>query len=131
VELHYVEAGNGPLVVLLHGFPEFWYGWRQQIAPLVKAGFRVVAPDLRGYNLSSKPDDFSAYTADKLATDVRGLIQSSAPSPRSWSVTTGAERPPGPWRPTTRRSSTASCPRERERQGVDRVGARNLRPPGP
>jgi epoxide hydrolase 4 len=49
VELHYVEAGDGPLVVLLHGFPEFWYGWRQQIAPLVKAGFRVVAPDLRGY----------------------------------------------------------------------------------
>ena len=53
IELHYVEAGDGPLVVLLHGFPEFWYGWRQQIAPLVEAGFRVVAPDLRGYNLSS------------------------------------------------------------------------------
>ena len=53
VKLHYVEAGDGPLVVLLHGFPEFWYGWRKQIAPLVEAGFRVVAPDLRGYNLSS------------------------------------------------------------------------------
>ena len=66
VTLHYVEAGDGPLVVLLHGFPEFWYGWRQQIAPLVKAGFRVVAPDLRGYNLSSKPDGFADYTADKL-----------------------------------------------------------------
>src|SRR3954451_25381186 len=50
VTLHYVEAGDGPLVVLLHGFPEFWYGWRLQIAPLVAAGFRVVAPDLRGYN---------------------------------------------------------------------------------
>jgi epoxide hydrolase 4 len=75
VELHYVEAGGGPLVVLLHGFPEFWYGWRQQIAPLVKAGFRVVAPDLRGYNLSSKPDGFADYTADKLATDIRGLIR--------------------------------------------------------
>ena len=74
VTLHYVEAGDGPLVVLLHGFPEFWYGWRQQIAPLVKAGFRVVAPDLRGYNLSSKPQDFTDYTADKLASDVRGLI---------------------------------------------------------
>jgi pimeloyl-ACP methyl ester carboxylesterase len=55
VRLHYVEAGDGPLVVLLHGFPEFSYGWRQQIAPLAKAGFRVVAPDLRGYNLSSRP----------------------------------------------------------------------------
>ena len=60
VRLHYVEAGDGPLLVLLHGFPEFWYGWRRQIAPLAAAGFRVVAPDLRGYNLSSKPDGVSA-----------------------------------------------------------------------
>src|SRR3954451_19921740 len=74
VELHYIEAGDGPLVVLLHGFPEFWYGWREQIAPLVRAGFRVVAPDLRGYNLSSKPDGFTAYTADTLAEDIRALI---------------------------------------------------------
>jgi hypothetical protein len=44
VKLHYVEAGDGPLVVLLHGFPEFWYGWRLQIKPLAAAGFRVVAP---------------------------------------------------------------------------------------
>ena len=55
VRLHYVEAGAGPLVVLLHGFPEFWYSWRAQIEPLAAAGFRVVAPDMRGYNLSSKP----------------------------------------------------------------------------
>ena len=75
VRMHYVEAGDGPLVLLLHGFPEFWYGWRKQIAPLVEAGFRVVAPDLRGYNLSSKPDDFADYSADKLATDVRRLIR--------------------------------------------------------
>src|SRR6476619_8053194 len=74
IDLHYVEAGEGPLVVLLHGFPEFWYGWRQQIAPLVKAGFRVVAPDLRGYNLSSKPGGFTDYTADKPAEDISGLI---------------------------------------------------------
>jgi epoxide hydrolase 4 len=75
VRLHYVEAGEGPLVVLLHGFPEFWFGWRLQIAPLAKAGFRVVAPDTRGYNLSSKPAGFSAYSADKLAADIRGLIR--------------------------------------------------------
>jgi len=74
LDLHYVEAGEGPLVLLLHGFPEFWYGWREQIAPLVKAGFRVVAPDLRGYNLSSRPEGFTAYTADKLAADIHGLI---------------------------------------------------------
>jgi pimeloyl-ACP methyl ester carboxylesterase len=73
--LHYVEAGDGPLVVLLHGFPEFWYGWREQIAPLVEAGYRVVVPDLRGYNLSSRPDKFAEYTADKLADDVHGLIR--------------------------------------------------------
>jgi pimeloyl-ACP methyl ester carboxylesterase len=75
VRLHYLEAGDGPLVVLLHGFPEFSYGWRQQIAPLVQAGFRVVAPDLRGYNLSSKPEGFREYTAAKLAADIRGLIR--------------------------------------------------------
>ena len=74
IDIHYVEAGDGPLVVLLHGFPEFWYGWRQQIAPLVKAGFRVVAPDLRGYNLSSRLEGFTEYTADKPAEDIRGLI---------------------------------------------------------
>src|SRR5215475_12813203 len=73
--LHYVEAGEGPLVVLLHGFPEFWYGWRQQIEPLARAGFRVVAPDTRGYNLSSKPDGVAAYDTAKLAGDIRGLIR--------------------------------------------------------
>ena len=74
VNLHYVEAGDGPLIVLLHGFPEFWFGWRLQIAPLAAAGFRVVAPDTRGYNLSSKPEDFEAYAVDLLAADIRGLI---------------------------------------------------------
>ena len=74
VKLHYVEAGDGPLIVLLHGFPEFWFGWRLQIEPLVAAGFRVVAPDTRGYNLSSKPEGFEAYAVDLLAADIRGLI---------------------------------------------------------
>ena len=75
VRLHYVEAGAGPLIVLLHGFPEFWFGWRQQIAPLAAAGFRVIAPDMRGYNLSSRPAGVAPYAADKLADDVRGLIR--------------------------------------------------------
>ena len=74
VRLHYVEAGDGPLVVLLHGFPEFWYGWRLQIKPLAAAGFRVVAPDMRGYNLSSKPEGVHAYDTDKLTADIAGLI---------------------------------------------------------
>ena len=72
--LHYMEAGEGPLVVLLHGFPEFWYGWRLQIAPLAAAGFHVVAPDMRGYNLSSKPDGAKAYDTDQLTGDIRDLI---------------------------------------------------------
>src|ERR1700758_1876869 len=72
--LHYIEAGDGPLIVLLHGFPEFWFGWRLQIEPLVAAGFRVVAPDTRGYNLSSKPEGFGAYAVDLLADHIRGLI---------------------------------------------------------
>ena len=75
VRLHYVEAGDGPLIVLLHGFPEFWFSWRLQIAPLAAAGFRVVAPDLRGYNLSSRPEGVEAYSSARLAADIRGLIR--------------------------------------------------------
>jgi epoxide hydrolase 4 len=74
VRLHYVEAGEGPLVVLLHGFPEFWFAWRHQIDGLAAAGLRVVAPDLRGYNLSSKPQSVAAYDMDRVAADVRDLI---------------------------------------------------------
>jgi pimeloyl-ACP methyl ester carboxylesterase len=59
---------------LLHGFPEFWYGWRSQIQPLAAAGFHVVAPDTRGYNLSSRPKEVAAYDGDKLAADIRDLI---------------------------------------------------------
>jgi pimeloyl-ACP methyl ester carboxylesterase len=75
ITLHYVEAGEGPLVVLLHGFPEFWFGWREQIAPLAAAGYRVVAPDTRGYNLSSKPDGVASYAVDLLADDISGFIR--------------------------------------------------------
>ena len=75
VRLHYVEAGEGPLVVLLHGFPEFWYSWRRQIPALAQAGFHVVAPDMRGYNLSDKPKGWRAYDADLLADDVAGLVR--------------------------------------------------------
>lgn len=78
VRLHYVEAGAGagrPLVVLLHGFPEFWYAWRNQIGPLAAAGFRVVAPDMRGYNLSSKPPRVRNYRVEFLADDVLALAR--------------------------------------------------------
>jgi pimeloyl-ACP methyl ester carboxylesterase len=75
VRLHYVEAGDGPLVILLHGFPEFWYGWRHQIPTLAAAGFRVVAPDLRGYNLSERPRGVGAYRVSVVADDALALIR--------------------------------------------------------
>jgi pimeloyl-ACP methyl ester carboxylesterase len=76
IKLHVVEDGpeDGPLVVLLHGFPEFSYGWRKQIGPLAEAGFRVIAPDQRGYNLSDKPKGAAAYNLDVLANDLIGLM---------------------------------------------------------
>ncbi len=74
VRLHYVKAGAGPLVVLLHGFPEFWYSWRHQIVALAGAGYRVVAPDLRGYNESDKPQGIERYRLEVLIEDVAGLI---------------------------------------------------------
>src|SRR5260370_9828755 len=71
VKLHAVAAGpnDGPIVVLLHGFPEFWYGWHRQIEPLTAAGFRVIVPDQRGYNLSSKPSAGAAYALPALVSD--------------------------------------------------------------
>jgi pimeloyl-ACP methyl ester carboxylesterase len=75
VTLHCVEAGSGPLVLLLHGFPEFWWSWRYQIPALAQAGFHVVAPDLRGYNLSDKPRAVSAYGIEHLTGDVAGLVR--------------------------------------------------------
>jgi len=74
VRLHYVTQGQGKLIVLLHGFPEFWYSWRQQIPELAKH-FRVVVPDLRGYNESEKPVGVSNYRVDVLTADVMGLIR--------------------------------------------------------
>ncbi|HEX5442879.1 MAG TPA: alpha/beta hydrolase [Pirellulales bacterium] len=68
---------DGPLVLLLHGFPEFWYGWRHQMAPLAEAGFCVWAPDQRGYNLSDKPLAVASYAIEPLAADVLGLIDAA------------------------------------------------------
>lgn len=75
IALHAAQAGpeDGPLVILLHGFPEFWFCWHRQIGPLADAGYRVVAPDMRGYNLSDKPAGIAAYDLDVLAADVIGL----------------------------------------------------------
>jgi len=76
IKLHIVQAGpqSGIPVVLLHGFPEFWYGWRKQIPALVEAGCRVIIPDQRGYNLSDKPKDVRSYGVFTLVDDIIGLI---------------------------------------------------------
>jgi pimeloyl-ACP methyl ester carboxylesterase len=77
VRLHVAEAGMAgrPLVVLLHGFPEFWWSWRHQLRALSSAGYHVLAPDLRGFHASEKPRAVSAYRLDRLAQDVAGLIR--------------------------------------------------------
>ena len=74
--LHVVTAGpaDGTLLLLLHGYPEFWYGWRNQIEFFARAGYRVVVPDQRGYNLSDKPRGVAAYNLDLLVADGVGLI---------------------------------------------------------
>jgi pimeloyl-ACP methyl ester carboxylesterase len=74
VRLHVAEAGEGPLVLLLHGFPDIWWTWHHQIAPLAAAGYRVVAPDMRGYGFSDKPEGVGRYRLDVLARDVADLI---------------------------------------------------------
>ena len=76
VVLHVVQAGpaEGPPVLLLHGFPEFWYAWKDVIPPLVAAGFRVIVPDQRGYNASDKPRDVDAYRVGRLSGDAAALL---------------------------------------------------------
>ncbi|MDD4358169.1 MAG: alpha/beta hydrolase [Smithellaceae bacterium] len=76
IKLHVMEAGpaDGPMLLFLHGFPEFWYAWRKQISYFAKKGYLVVAPDQRGYNLSDKPQGIEAYKIDELAKDIVGLL---------------------------------------------------------
>src|SRR5436305_12169180 len=72
VRLHYVSAGQGPLIIFLHGFPEFWYEWKDQLAEFGKDHL-AVAPDMRGYNLSEKPSEVVQYQVKYLVEDVRAL----------------------------------------------------------
>lgn len=72
--LHVAEKGTGPLVLLLHGFPEFWYSWRHQITFLANHGYHVVAPDLRGYGDSDSPLTHHSYTLLHLVGDLVGIL---------------------------------------------------------
>jgi pimeloyl-ACP methyl ester carboxylesterase len=74
IRMHVAEAGEGPLVLLCHGFPESWYSWRHQIQALARAGFHAVAPDQRGYGQTDRPEDIEQYTLLHLVGDVVGLL---------------------------------------------------------
>jgi pimeloyl-ACP methyl ester carboxylesterase len=74
IHMHLAEAGAGPLVVLCHGFPESWYSWRHQFAALAEAGFHAVAPDMRGYGRTDRPEEIDRYTLLHLIGDMVGLL---------------------------------------------------------
>src|SRR5262245_24428950 len=74
VKIHHVTMGQGPLVVMLHGFPDYWYTWRDQM-PVLAKNFQVVAMDQRGFNKSDKPEGVESYAADKLVGDVEAVIK--------------------------------------------------------
>ena len=75
VRLRVAQAGSGPLIVLVHGWPESWYSWRHQIAALAAAGYRVAAVDVRGYGGSDKPDAIEAYAIKQMCADIAGLVE--------------------------------------------------------
>lgn len=79
ISMHVVEKGSKgqPVIIFLHGFPEFWYGWHRQIDYFAAKGYRVLVPDQRGYNLSSKPESIEAYQVRELAKDIAGLIEAT------------------------------------------------------
>jgi len=74
ISMHVAEAGDGPLVVLCHGFPELWYSWRHQIPAIADAGYRVVAPDMRGYGRTDQPPEVTDYDMPRLVGDVAGIL---------------------------------------------------------
>jgi pimeloyl-ACP methyl ester carboxylesterase len=74
IRMHVAEAGTGPLVVLCHGFPESWYSWRHQLVALAEAGFHAVAPDMRGYGQTDRPEEIDQYTLLHLVGDIVGLL---------------------------------------------------------
>ena len=74
IDVHIAEQGSGPLVLLLHGFPELWYSWRHQLPALADAGFRAVAPDLRGYGRTDAPQPVEAYSMRNMTADAAGIL---------------------------------------------------------
>lgn len=83
VTLRVATAGDGPLVVLVHGFPESWYSWRHQIKALSEAGYRVAAPDVRGYGGSDRPEAIEAYDLESLTGDIAGIAEALSPGEKA------------------------------------------------
>jgi pimeloyl-ACP methyl ester carboxylesterase len=75
IKMHVATAGEGPLVLLCHGFPESWYSWRHQLKALASAGYCAVAPDMRGYGQTDKPEAIDQYTTLHLTGDMVGLVE--------------------------------------------------------
>ena len=74
IRMHLAEVGEGPLVLLCHGFPELWYSWRHQLSAIAEAGFRAVAPDMRGYGQTDRPEAIDQYTVFHMVGDMVGLL---------------------------------------------------------
>lgn len=81
IKIHIAEAGTGPLVLLCHGFPESWYSWRHQIKALSEAGYNVIAPDMRGYGQTDRPDAVGQYSLFHLVGDMVGLVNAIGDKP--------------------------------------------------
>jgi pimeloyl-ACP methyl ester carboxylesterase len=81
IRMHIAETGTGPLVLLCHGFPELWYSWRHQLPALAAAGYHVVAPDLRGYGQTERPEPLEAYDIFQLVGDLVGLVNALGEAP--------------------------------------------------
>ena len=131
IRIHLAEQGTGPLVLLCHGFPESWYSWRHQLPALAEAGFRAVAPDMRGYGQTDNPLEIDQYTLLHLVGDMVGLLDALGAeqaviaghdwgAPLAWASTflrpdrfravialSGPFGPRGPSRPTTVMPQTA------------------------
>lgn len=90
ISLNVAEQGEGPLVLMLHGFPESWYSWRHQFAALAEAGYHAVAPDMRGYGGSDKPDEISAYVGEFERSGFRGPLNYYRNLNLTWRLTEGA-----------------------------------------
>src|SRR6202051_1375092 len=81
IKIHIAEAGSGPLVLLCHGFPESWYSWRHQIKALSEAGYHVIAPDMRGYGQTDRPNAIDQYSLFHLVGDLVGFVDAIREGP--------------------------------------------------